>query len=87
MVTYLLIGWRHYDVTGLRHNTTSGPVPAIPLYWCIWTVYRSLNYTRCTSVFQPLHNFPAYGTGQWELIFDLWWRKFTAGDDPSSAHD
>jgi len=25
MVTYLLIGWRHYDVTGLRHNTTSWP--------------------------------------------------------------
>ena len=23
MVTYLLIGWRHYDVIGWRHNTTS----------------------------------------------------------------
>jgi len=32
MVTYLLIGWRHYDVIGWRHKTTSGPVPPQRLY-------------------------------------------------------
>ena len=34
MVTYLLIGWRHYDVIGWRHKTTSGPVPPQRLYLC-----------------------------------------------------
>jgi len=41
MVTYLLIGWRHYDVIGWRHRVSrgvkiadaSGPGPAVPIYY------------------------------------------------------
>ena len=34
MVTYLLIGWRHYDVIGWRHKTTSGLKSPYSLYLC-----------------------------------------------------
>ena len=34
MVTYLLIGWRHYDVIGWRNKTTSGPECPYCLYYC-----------------------------------------------------
>ena len=39
MVTYLLIGWRHYDVIGWRHKTTSGLKP--PYY----------QYLHCIQVY------------------------------------
>ena len=48
MVTYLLIGWRHYDVIGWRHKTTSGGAEPpysqyfsefiSRLYLCTWNV-------------------------------------------------
>ena len=40
MVTYLLIGWRHYDVIGWRHKTTSGLKSPYCLYSILSTHYR-----------------------------------------------
>ena len=47
MVTYLLIGWRHYDVIGWRHKTTSGG--AEPVYSQYWRRYLCNSPTHLAS--------------------------------------
>ena len=52
MVTYLLIGWRHYDVTGLRHNTTSDlvlPQRLLLIYVVLAGVARERSLPENTS--------------------------------------
>jgi len=58
VVTYLLIGWRHYDVIGWRHKTTSGPVLLVSLYYCqlpptteeVNAIVRDVCLSVCLSV-------------------------------------
>jgi len=51
VVTYLLIGWRHYDVIGWRHKTTSGPVLLVSLYFRWWkNVVDIFILTQSTNV-------------------------------------